>query len=319
MTLRALTPKFAMFAAPRRVLFAASEHVPRHLSRAQRLAPRLYSTEADASSKTDDAKASNGEATATANATGNKAAAPKQAPRSSRTTSYSSGSRNSSSYKAGASSRKLASYSKPAAPSEPAQQADLEDSSESRPPRQSIYTPNLAQYDPPDKLPEDCTASSQVDWANSFFGISVQPATHKQFKQLSQPVHIEDIEVKPDGVIYLPEIKYRRKLNEVFGPMGWGLIPKGEPVVGSNIVTREYALIINGRYVSLLPGLIQLLVLFNSIYTCFAARTVTADPSFQIRLSGARREQLLLRRPASFRRRRLQIQRSDALLQGPRY
>lgn len=253
MTLRALTPKFAMFAAPRRVLFATGEHVPRHLSRAQRLAPRLYSTDADTSSKTDDAKASNGEATATANATGNKTAAPKQAPRSSRTTSYSSGSRNSSSYKAGASSRKLASYSKPAAPSEPAQQADPEDSSESRPPRQSIYTPNLAQYDPPDKLPEDCTASSQVDWANSFFGISVQPATHKQFKQLSQPVHIEDIEVKPDGVIYLPEIKYRRKLNEVFGPMGWGLIPKGEPVVGSNIVTREYALIINGRYVSLPP------------------------------------------------------------------
>ena len=86
-----------------------------------------------------------------------------------------------------------------------------------------------------------------IDWANSFHGISAQPVSEEQFKVLMQPVNEKDIEVKPDGVIYLPEIKYRRRLNEVFGPMGWGMIPKGEPVVGSTIVTREYALIVDGR------------------------------------------------------------------------
>jgi hypothetical protein len=30
-----------------------------------------------------------------------------------------------------------------------------------------------------------------------------------------------------DGVIYLPEIKYRRILNRAFGPGGWGLVPRG--------------------------------------------------------------------------------------------
>ena len=61
------------------------------------------------------------------------------------------------------------------------------------------------------------------------------------------PLEVSEIEVKPDGIIYLPEIKYRRRLNAAFGPMGWGMIPRGEPVVGSNIVTREYALIVSGR------------------------------------------------------------------------
>ena len=30
------------------------------------------------------------------------------------------------------------------------------------------------------------------------------------------------------GLIYLPEIKYRRILNLAFGPGGWALMPRGE-------------------------------------------------------------------------------------------
>lgn len=87
-----------------------------------------------------------------------------------------------------------------------------------------------------------------VDWVDSFHGVSTKPVSEEQFQVLMQPLSEDDIEVKPDGIIYLPEIKYRRRLNEAFGPMGWGLIPKSEPVVGENIVTREYALIVDGRY-----------------------------------------------------------------------
>ena len=52
-----------------------------------------------------------------------------------------------------------------------------------------------------------------------------------------------------DGLIYLPEIKYRRVLNRAFGPGGWGLAPRSETNVGPKVVSREYALVCLGRCV----------------------------------------------------------------------
>ena len=52
-------------------------------------------------------------------------------------------------------------------------------------------------------------------------------------------------------MIYLPEIKYRRVLNQAFGPGGWGLAPRGETNVGPKMVSREYALVCYGRSVVL--------------------------------------------------------------------
>lgn len=62
-----------------------------------------------------------------------------------------------------------------------------------------------------------------------------------------QPIDVDDIEIKPDGILYLPEIKYRRILNKAFGPGGWGLAPRGETIVTQKCVTREYALLASGR------------------------------------------------------------------------
>ena len=54
-----------------------------------------------------------------------------------------------------------------------------------------------------------------------------------------------------DGLVYLPEIKYRRILNKAFGPGGWGLAPRSETNVGPTVVSREYALVYLGRCVLL--------------------------------------------------------------------
>ncbi|KAI4135495.1 MAG: hypothetical protein LQ347_000637 [Umbilicaria vellea] len=96
--------------------------------------------------------------------------------------------------------------------------------------------------------------SRQVDWARSFHGLSTAAFSKEAASALLQPIPADDIEIKPDGIIYLPEIKYRRILNRAFGPGGWGLAPRGETIVTAKAVTREYALLALGRLVSLARG-----------------------------------------------------------------
>lgn len=86
-----------------------------------------------------------------------------------------------------------------------------------------------------------------------------------------------------DGLLYLPEIKYRRILNQAFGPggkelfildttissigaftitlcvaifsiLGWGLAPRSEHSISPKNISREYALICRGRFVSTARG-----------------------------------------------------------------
>lgn len=98
--------------------------------------------------------------------------------------------------------------------------------------------------DPPPVLDEN---EKQVDWTRSFHGLSSEPFSSEQSAILQQPLDEDDVEIKPDGIIYLPEIKYRRILNKAFGPGGWGLAPRGETLITSKVVTREYAMVVGGR------------------------------------------------------------------------
>jgi len=92
------------------------------------------------------------------------------------------------------------------------------------------------------------------DWSRSYFGLSTQPFSAEIAEILQAPLDPEDVEMKPDGIIYLPEIKYRRILNKAFGPGGWGLAPRSETNVGPSVVSREYALVCLGRLVSVARG-----------------------------------------------------------------
>lgn len=95
---------------------------------------------------------------------------------------------------------------------------------------------------------------SPFDWSRSFHGLSSQPFEKDITEILLAPVEPMDIEIKPDGLIYLPEIKYRRILNKAFGPGGWGLAPRSETNVGPKVVSREYALVCLGRLVAIARG-----------------------------------------------------------------
>ncbi|KAG9500233.1 hypothetical protein J7337_008706 [Fusarium musae] len=93
----------------------------------------------------------------------------------------------------------------------------------------------------------DTENTDHINWETSWYGLGVKAVTPEQNEILARPVDADDVEVKPDGIIYLPEVKYRRRLNEAFGPMAWGMVHRGDVVIGNQIVTREYALIVNGR------------------------------------------------------------------------
>ncbi|KAH8163953.1 hypothetical protein CIB48_g4298 [Xylaria polymorpha] len=95
---------------------------------------------------------------------------------------------------------------------------------------------------------------TQIDWTNSYHGLGTSAFAPETSTILQARLDPDDIEVKPDGIIYLPEIKYRRILNAAFGPGGWGLAPRGELMVQDRLVTREYALVVHGRFVAQARG-----------------------------------------------------------------
>ncbi|EGO02351.1 hypothetical protein SERLA73DRAFT_49865 [Serpula lacrymans var. lacrymans S7.3] len=93
-----------------------------------------------------------------------------------------------------------------------------------------------------------------MDWSKSYYGLSTQAFSKEIAEVLLAPIDALDVEMKPDGLIYLPEIKYRRVLNKAFGPGAWGLAPRSETNVGPKVVSREYALVCQGRLVAIARG-----------------------------------------------------------------
>ncbi|KAI2609588.1 Mgm101p-domain-containing protein [Hypoxylon fragiforme] len=108
--------------------------------------------------------------------------------------------------------------------------------------------------DPLPEAPPYEEGDGPIDWSQSFHGLGESTFSPEAAATLQAPLDPEDVEVKPDGVIYLPEIKYRRILNAAFGPGAWGLAPRGQLTVHERLVTREYALIVQGKFVAQARG-----------------------------------------------------------------
>ncbi|KAK8045362.1 hypothetical protein PG993_005386 [Apiospora rasikravindrae] len=108
--------------------------------------------------------------------------------------------------------------------------------------------------DAPSATDPNSGSDKPIDWSSSYHGLGTSTFGPEVATVLQAPLDADDIEVKPDGIIYLPEIKYRRVLNNAFGPGGWGLAPRGDLVVQDRLVSRDYALIVHGRFVGQARG-----------------------------------------------------------------
>lgn len=70
--------------------------------------------------------------------------------------------------------------------------------------------------------------------------------TKEQEESLYSPVVVEDVEIRPDGLIYLPWMEYVTRLRKAFG-MSWSLIPHGQPTKVGNFIHWPFWLIIRGK------------------------------------------------------------------------
>lgn len=104
-----------------------------------------------------------------------------------------------------------------------------------------------------DDQPEH-SLSDEINWTTSYFGLGSKPFPDSVQESLSKALEPQDIEIKPDGLIYLPEIKYRRILNKAFGAGGWGLVARSKTIVTDKLLTREYGLVCQGRLVGVARG-----------------------------------------------------------------
>ncbi|KAJ5232391.1 hypothetical protein N7468_005347 [Penicillium chermesinum] len=183
-----------------------------------------------------------------------------QAPRA-RITSYRAASRaiSSSSSRStdstNGSSSTTSSAAKPAAPARSTAAPNPGSGSRAAAPPNRATTDNISKSGLEDKpLEIESALEDKIDWTRSFHGLSAEPFSKEIAAILLAETDPMEVEVKPDGILYLPEIKYRRILNRAFGPGGWGLAPRGESIVTPKTVTREYALVCHGRLVSVARG-----------------------------------------------------------------
>ncbi|OOQ82351.1 mitochondrial genome maintenance protein [Penicillium brasilianum] len=146
-------------------------------------------------------------------------------------------------------------------PRTPSSTASSPSSSSTQASRVAAPTPNRTTTDNISKsgladkpLELEVAPEEKIDWTRSFHGLSAEPFPKEAADILLAETPPEEVEIKPDGIVYLPEIKYRRILNKAFGPGGWGLVPRSESIVTPKTVTREYALVCNGRLVSVARG-----------------------------------------------------------------
>ncbi len=110
---------------------------------------------------------------------------------------------------------------------------------------QPAQVPNVAPITAPDE-PEH--------YRQGYEGMALAPVGAHALDVLRRPVDPDAVEIKPDGIVYLPGVFYRSRLNEAFGPGAWAMPPRGParrmPKSGGELVVFNGALFILGRFVS---------------------------------------------------------------------
>lgn len=105
----------------------------------------------------------------------------------------------------------------------------------------------------PELVPLPEPPAPPVSYAQGFDGMAIAPFDKAIVAALTAPINPEDVEIKPDGIVYLPGIFYRQRLMEAFGPGGWAIAARRPPQTrssgGGELVVFYGALFALGRFV----------------------------------------------------------------------
>lgn len=95
---------------------------------------------------------------------------------------------------------------------------------------------------------------SQIN-INQVGTLELEPKTIEVLEEKLDP---NDVQIRPDGLVYLPWTWYNKRLNRAFGLLHWALIPQGSPMIKENgnstLVVWLNWLVIKGVPVSMAGG-----------------------------------------------------------------
>lgn len=87
-----------------------------------------------------------------------------------------------------------------------------------------------------------------------FPGASCLEVTPEQAAALEAPFPDDEIEILPTGEPYVPNGRYRARLNQVFGHGRWALLPAQDHVMDGKTVVQLWVLVVAGHVVAIAPG-----------------------------------------------------------------
>lgn len=70
--------------------------------------------------------------------------------------------------------------------------------------------------------------------------------TDKQKAILYDDIPEDEVEIRPDGLIYVPWMGYVSRLRDAFG-LGWSIVPKGMPMVKGDLICWGWWMLIDGK------------------------------------------------------------------------
>jgi ribonuclease HI len=100
------------------------------------------------------------------------------------------------------------------------------------------------------RLTGDEPAPPRPQYMTGFDGMASEPFPEAARKVLAEPPAPEAVEIKPNGIVFVPGVYYRRQLTRAFGAGGWALAPRSPARVMGNIVAYHGALFCLGRFVA---------------------------------------------------------------------